>query len=203
MRLYEPVIYFRPSIASNDVTDGARRTEALWCCLEACRMFFAAYEAIPAAELSYLPFSGTSHLSFSVVTVSRLLFLSDSDWDLQLARKHVDLCAIVARLSELFCEADQYAAANEWRRKHKFVDEGRSTLMMQSDKVRWIRSWYLSRLVPVEEDQHSKTTVTAGGAELPNVDMFEVDVLSPGHFDPSFWEALLNEDLAMSDINHG
>lgn len=203
MRLYEPVIYMRPSVNSSNVTDATRRTEALWCCLEACRMFFSAYQAIPAAELPYLPFSGTSHLSFSLVTVSRLLFLSDSDWDPQLARKHVDLCGIVEHLGAHFCEADQCAAADEWRRKRRFVDEGRSTMMVTSDKVRWIRSWYTSKLVPVEEHQAQTAASTAGDAELPDVDMFGPDVLSLGQFDPSFWAALLNEDLAGGAFNHG
>ncbi|OIW28644.1 hypothetical protein CONLIGDRAFT_617558 [Coniochaeta ligniaria NRRL 30616] len=203
MRLYEPVIYMRTSLASNDVTDGARRTEGLWRCLEACRMFFNAYQAIPAAEVPYLPFSATCHLSFWIVTLSRLLFLSDSDWDLQLARKHVDLCDIVERLSEHFCEADRCAAADEWRRKRKFIDEGRSTMMVRSDKLRWIRSWYTSKLVPVEEHQPRIATTSASGAELPDVDMFEVDMLSPGQFDPCFWEALLNEDLAVGATNRG
>lgn len=196
MRLYEPVIYTRPSLASNDATDGAQRTEALWCCLEACRMFFNAYLAIPTADMAYLPFSGTSHLSFVVVTVSRLLFLSDSDWDLQLARRAFDLCDTCQRLSERFSEADRFAAAHEWRRKRKFVEEGRSTMSVSCDKVRWIRSWYTSKLVPVEEQYHPRSDDAPGpGAEIPDADMFGVDVVSPGQFDPSFWDALLNEDL--------
>jgi hypothetical protein len=202
MRVYEPVIHMRPSAGSSDVTDGPQRTEPLWCCLEACKIFFGAYQAIPAVELPYLPFSGTSPLSLALVTVTRLLFLNDSDWDLQLARKHVDLCSIMERLSELCREADRCAAANEWRRKRKFVDEGRSTMLMGSEKVRWIRSWYMSKLVPVEEHRPQTTTAASGGAELPDVDMFDIDGIYTGQLDPSFWEALLNEDLALRAIDH-
>ncbi|KAB5555075.1 hypothetical protein GE09DRAFT_1173873 [Coniochaeta sp. 2T2.1] len=203
VRLYEPVTYTRSSLSSNGVTDGARRTQALWCCLDACRMFFDAFTSIPAADMGYLPFSGIFHLSFSFVTVSRLLFLNDSDWDLQMARKHVDLCAVVERLGGVYREADQHAAAQEWRKKRKYVDEGRSALAMSRDKMRWIRSWYLSKLVPVEEHQPLTSAKASRGAELPDTDMFEVDVFSPGQFDPSFWDALLNEDLEVGSGTHG
>jgi hypothetical protein len=171
-------------------------------------LFFDAYQSIPAGELPYLPFSGTPYLSFAVVTVSRLLFLNDSDWDVQLARKYVDFGNATERISDLFLEADQCARANEWRRKRKFVDEGRPTMLVSSEKLRWIRSWYMSKLasgasklVPVEEHQPQTTTTTDTGAQLPDLDMFDVDMPSPGQFDPSFWEALLNEDLAMGVIS--
>ncbi|KAB5513098.1 hypothetical protein GE09DRAFT_1267544, partial [Coniochaeta sp. 2T2.1] len=146
VRLYEPVKYTRSSLFSNGVTDGARRTEALWCCLDACRMSFDSFTSIPAADMGYLPFSGISQLSFSFVTASGLLFLNDTDWDLKMARNHVDLCAVVERLGEVYREADQYAAAQEWRKKRKYVDKGRSALAMSRDKMRWTRSWYLSKL---------------------------------------------------------
>lgn len=161
-------------------------------------MFFGAYLAVPIAELPYLPFSGTSHLSFSVVTVSRLLFLNDSDWDLQLARKDVDLCDIARRLGERFGKADQCAAAGGWRRKRKFVDEGRPTMVASGDKIRWIGSWYLSKLLPVKDShqpQRQGTTTAPGDAELLDVDLFDMGILSPSQFDPTYWEALLNEDF--------
>jgi hypothetical protein len=192
------------------VGEVTKRTEALWCCLEACRLFFEAYESIPTSDVPYLPFTGTSYLSFGIVTVSRLLLLSDSDWDLQLARTHVDLSNIMDRLREHFYEADRCAAANEWSRKRKFVDEGRSTMMVSNDKARWIRTWYMSKLalaasklVPVEESQSQMTAATADdGAEVPDLDMFDANMWSPGHFDTSFWESLLNEDLFAGALSH-
>lgn len=195
MRLYEPAIYMRSSAVSNNVTDGPRRTEALWSCLEACRMFFVAYLAIPAKDAAYLPFTCSSLLSFGIVTISRLLFLNDSDWDIQLARKAFTFSEITQRLADHYWQADQFAATEEWRRKRRYVDVGRSTMLVSNDKVRWIRSWFASKLVPVEEDQQHQATTSNGGAEEPDVEMFELDMLSPGQFDPSFWSALHDEDF--------
>ncbi|KAJ9137784.1 hypothetical protein NKR19_g8084 [Coniochaeta hoffmannii] len=61
-----------------------------------------------------------------------------------------------------------------------------------------------SKLVPVEEHQPQMTTATRGGAdfaELPDLDMLDFDMVSSGQFDPSFWEALLNEDLAQGSVS--
>lgn len=102
-----------------------------------------------------MPFH-SAHISFVIVTASRLLFLGDEasspnnardpDWVVSVARDHFNLEAVCARLAEFFDEADRLATG--LGRRGRYVDGDRSVLGMFRDKVRWIRSWYLGRTRP-------------------------------------------------------
>lgn len=102
-----------------------------------------------------MPFYG-AHISFAIVTASRLLFLGDEaptpnsqrdpDWVVSMARDHFNLDAVCARLAEFFDEADRLATG--LGRRGRYIDGERSVLGMFRDKVRWIRSWYLGRTRP-------------------------------------------------------
>jgi hypothetical protein len=110
---------------------------------------------IPPQNLVCMPFQ-SAHISFIIVTSSRLLFLGDEastpnnprdpDWVVSVARDHLNLEGICARLSEFFDEADRLATG--LGRRGRYVDGERSVLGMFRDKVRWIRSWYLGRTSP-------------------------------------------------------
>lgn len=156
-RLYEPAIFIRSTstAAVYDAGDPNARTSALWACLSSARDFFSSYMAIPPQNLVCMPFH-SAHISFVIVTASRLLFLGDEasspnnprdpDWVVSVAREHFNLDAICARLSEFFDEADRLATG--LGRRGRYVDGERSVLGMFRDKVRWIRSWYLGRTRP-------------------------------------------------------
>jgi hypothetical protein len=203
-RLYEPVIYMRPF---SGYTEGCSRTESLWCCLDAARSFFEAYHAIPVEELAYLPFSVYSQFSFSIVTTTRLLFLNDSDWNVQLARANLDFHKICSRLSDSCDQADRVAAAEEWRRNRKFIDDVRSVMASQRDRLRWIGSWYLSKLLPANGDepqQQQPPGLNSNQNGNDNNNGMEVDggaigveiqqMFSPGaDFDAEWWQAVLDD----------
>lgn len=167
-RLYEPAIYIRSTSAAAgcEAGDPTARTSALWACLSSAREFFSAYMAIPPQNLVCMPFH-SAHISFAIVTASRLLFLGDEaspssssssaatgnnnnprdpDWVVSMARDHFNLDAVCARLAEFFDEADRLATG--LGRRGRYVDGERSVLGMFRDKVRWIRSWYLGRTRP-------------------------------------------------------
>lgn len=156
-RLYEPVIYIRSTsaMAGYESGDPNARTAALWSCLSAARDFFSAYTTIPPQNLVCMPFH-SAHISFVIVTATRLLFLGDEasspnnprdpDWVVSVARDHFNLEAVCARLAEFFDEADRLATG--LGRRGRYVDGERSVLGMFRDKVRWIRSWYLGRTRP-------------------------------------------------------
>ncbi|KAL1882941.1 hypothetical protein Daus18300_000579 [Diaporthe australafricana] len=155
-RLYEPVIYIRSTSAASatNAGDPNARTSALWACLGAARDFFAAFTAIPPQNLVCMPFH-SAHLSFAMVTASRLLFLGDEtaggsnnnprdpDWAVSVARDHLALDAVLAHLADFFDEADRLATG--LGRRGRYVDLDKSVLGMYRDRVRWIRSWYLGR----------------------------------------------------------
>lgn len=156
-RLYEPAIYIRSTSAAAGCESGDpnARTSALWACLSSARDFFSAYMAIPPQNLVCMPFH-SAHISFVIVTASRLLFLGDEasapnnqrdpDWVVSMARDHFNLDGVCARLAEFFDEADRLATG--LGRRGRYVDGERSVLGMFRDKVRWIRSWYLGRTRP-------------------------------------------------------
>lgn len=159
-RLYEPVIYIRSiSRASGyDAAECNARTSALWTCLTAAREFFSAFMVIPPQNLLCTPFH-SAHVSFMIVTASRLLFLGDEttspnntrdpDWAVSVARDNLNFEAICARLSEFYDEADR--ATTGLGRRGRYVDNDRSVLCLFRDKVRWIRNWYLGRTRPGTE----------------------------------------------------
>lgn len=142
-RLYEPVIYMTTSSGSS--ADGIRKSEAMWCCLEAVKNTLEAYASIPVADLSYLPFNTYCHMTFALITATRLVVLQDPDWNNKLAGESLDFADITQRLSDRCDQADDVAIAEEWRRKRKYVNETLSVMAMHRDKLRWIRSWYLSK----------------------------------------------------------
>lgn len=156
-RLYEPVIYIR-SISRASAYDAAEcnaRTSALWTCLTAARDFFSAFMVIPPQNLLCTPFH-SAHVSFMIVTASRLLFLGDEtttpnstrdpDWAVSVARDNLNFEATCARLSEFYDQADR--ATTGLGRRGRYVDNERSVLCLFRDKVRWIRNWYLARTRP-------------------------------------------------------
>ncbi|OAA66813.1 fungal transcriptional regulatory protein [Niveomyces insectorum RCEF 264] len=196
MRLYEPVILLRPSpsvsssslspsspAASAHPADAARRTEHLWACLQATQDFFDAYTAIPTAVLSALPLMAMAHLSFGIVTVSRLLLLDgDPDWHVGQARRTVDFVAVALRLEAHFQAADDYDSQQDrgnggglvvdssapgapsappsllrppsttsggLARKRRYGNiDNRPILLTHRDKMRWIRTWYTTKISP-------------------------------------------------------
>lgn len=159
-RLYEPVIYIR-SISRASAYDAAEcnaRTSALWTCLTAARDFFSAFMVIPPQNLLCTPFH-SAHVSFIIVTASRLLFLGDEntspnstrdpDWAVSVARDNFNFEAICSRLAEFYDEADRVTTG--LGRRGRYVDNDRSVLCLFRDKVRWIRNWYLARTRPGTE----------------------------------------------------
>ncbi|KAK3688243.1 hypothetical protein B0T22DRAFT_148598 [Podospora appendiculata] len=185
VRLYEPAIYMRASSLSGDYDSGARRSEALCCCLDAIKAFFESYAAIPLPELTYLPFPVYSHFTFSVVSATRLLFLSDSDWNRQLACRSLDFPTIIQSLSDRCEKADDWSVGEEWRRKRKFVDDARSVMAMHRDKLRWIGSWSAAKLgaSSTDEPQIDHDARNPDRSEI----LFPIDV------DDVWWQAVLED----------
>ncbi|KUI55062.1 Transcriptional regulator WAR1 [Cytospora mali] len=156
-RLFEPVIYIRSiSRASGyDAAESNARTSALWTCLTAARDFFSAFMVIPPQNLLCTPFH-SAHLSFMLVTASRLLFLGDEtmsssstrdpDWNVVVARDNLNFEAICLRLVEYYDEADRMMT--NLGRRGRYVENDKNVLCLFRDKVGWIRNWYLGRTRP-------------------------------------------------------
>lgn len=191
MTLHEPAIYTRTSLASNDGADSSHRTEALWRCLETIKQFFEAFLEIPVEKFPYLPFPAIGQLSFSINTAIWLLFLHDSDWDVQMARKSLDFAGLVDRMGIRYEESERVGIAEQLIKKRKFWDENLSMSMRYRDKMRWVKSWYLSKVIPTPEP-------FMGLGEI-DADLFrQVDFISADSLGPAFWEALMNEDIGVA-----
>ena len=204
-RLYEPVIHMASLPASS--LDGIRKAEAMWCCLEAVKAAFEAYASYPVAELSYLPFDTYCHLKFSLLTATRLIVIQDPYWNNKLASESLDFAAVTQRLGDRCAEADSVAIAEEWRRKRKYVNENLSVISMQREKLRWIRSFYLSKHAasnatsignqPSTDDptSHSQgqTTTAINMASNPGA-LAYAEALSPvSGLGDEWWQAMLDD----------
>lgn len=210
VRLYEPFIYSPPLLESNGQTDGLWRTEALWYCLQSLKDYFAAFLAVPTELLLACPFVLRCPLAFSLVTATRLLLLADSDWDGSLARKEFDLADICYRAAERFdavdrigsspppspplrgCHADG-AGRRRLGLKKQYLDDRTSVLMSFRDKLRWVRSWYLSKGLH-ETTASSSSSGEVGAPNGARAAEFDGDpmLLSSPALDESFWQFLLN-----------
>jgi hypothetical protein len=197
----------RSSLGSNDEAESSRRTEALWHCLQSIKDFLAAYATIPLDSLCLMPLGATAHMSFAVVTASRILFLDDSDWDVNTARQNFDFAAACKLLSDRFGEADRLGQA--LGRRRKYVDDQKSVLGMYRDKLYWIRQWYRTKIPPVFNEavahknpssvsRNDEATVRGQARGRARAQDMEIDqqpsFLSPGGLDESFWQALLDFD---------
>ncbi|CAK7214367.1 hypothetical protein SBRCBS47491_002118 [Sporothrix bragantina] len=152
VRIYEPAIYLRmrPSVATSsvDLADTGLRTEALWNCLQATRDFFDAYAAVPPTVLGVLPLMGTVHLSFGIVTLTRLLSLDCPEWHIGQARRSFDFVALALRLEQQFAAADDQERTMPSRKKRYANIDNRTSLATHRDKMRWIRIWYTTKMPP-------------------------------------------------------
>lgn len=206
-RLYEPVIYMTSSSVSS--VDGIRKSEAMWCCLDAVKASLDVYASYPVADLSYLPFNTYCHMTFALITAARLVILQDPDWNNKLAGESLDFAGITQRLSERCDQADNMAIAEEWRRKRKYVNDTLSVMTMHRDKLRWIRSWYLSKiaapnpaatgnnpLAPQPDSQYQ-------GQAMPATEMIAdpgnpalADALTPMSFVGDDWWQTMMDDMS-------
>lgn len=183
-RLYEPVIYMQPSPATGTFFEGARRSEALWFCLEAARGFLDASEKTPASQIPHLPCHIFSYFSFALVTTTRLLFLNDRDWNQNETQKLVDFTDITRRLEDHLKEADRLAGMGG--RKVKCMENGRSFLSVSAEKLRWLGQAFMQKQHPSHEMQRQEQPPGAG---IDNVAM-GVN-LGMSEFDNVWWEDLL------------
>lgn len=184
----------RPSFSANDPTGDTHRTEGLWSCLKSANDFLTSFLAIPVDKLGSLPFVAIAHLSFAIVTCSRLLFLEDSDWDVKLARKSLNLVGIVARLEETFQAADvfQTSQGTSGKRKRKLADDNQSMLSKYAERMGWIRHWYNS-MVPVEGQGVAGSSVPNPASGVMDTDAGGL-MDSVGDYGSAFWQALLDLD---------
>lgn len=193
-RLYEPAIYIRSaSSTSYDPSEATARTSALWQCLHAARDFFSAYLSIPPQHLICIPFQST-HFSFCLVTLVRLLFLGDDhvtrgggndpEWNPTLARQSVDFETICLRVGDLCDEADKIASS--LGRRARYVDPERSVLGMYRDKIRWIRNWYTGRIRPGSASYPS----FSDGSREKEGETQPMEVDSQEQLDEGFWQAV-------------
>ena len=170
-----------PPRSSSDWAGDTGRSDILWRALEANKNFFTAWMVIPLDMVSQLPFPIQSQLSFAIVTSSRLLALSDTNWDAAAARKEFDMTVLTERLAAFYDEADRVSSLNPCKRK--FWDDTRSMMRVVSEKLRWIGTWYSSRQVLADEQSGSLET-----AELDAT-------LQYGDFDVDLWHVFWNDNV--------
>lgn len=117
------------------------RSQGLWDCLQGVKPVFEHLLVIPPETLSALSFAFFAHLSFANVTLSRLLFMKDPDWDAAVALKSVNIPRILQLLSDHFEFSDHLSGS-----RRKTLEDGKGLLLRLAEKMRWAKGWYDSRL---------------------------------------------------------
>ncbi|GKT93181.1 fungal transcriptional regulatory protein [Colletotrichum tofieldiae] len=116
------------------------------------------------------------------------LLLEDtvSDWDVSLARQKLDLPEISRRLGDKFEEADN--AALVAGQKRRLFEDNSSRWSNYAYRSRWIRQWYLSKIVPPPQEQTTNELQLDSEALLNDSNMSWVGGIS---IDQGFWEAMM------------
>ncbi|KAI1655964.1 hypothetical protein F4813DRAFT_365923 [Daldinia decipiens] len=138
IRLYEPVI----DIKSLDTANKAfMRSQALWTCCQSAKSLLELYLTIPGDMFAALSFVMIAHLSYSNIVLTHLLFLEDQDWDAHTARESVNYPDLTERLSDYFVACEQLLG-----RRCKIMEDGKGLFTRSAERMRWAKSWYLSKL---------------------------------------------------------
>jgi hypothetical protein len=137
-----------------------------------------------------------AHLAFAHLTLTRLLFLNDTCWDAASARKSIDYPEVVGRLADYFETVDR--VRSERHHVHLQHDDKRPS---RAEKLRWARTWYLSKSPP----QNEAPTATAATPATSNMlgtamneppSMAYLDALGPG-IASTYWQTLFDSEFGM------
>ncbi|KAK4233284.1 hypothetical protein C8A03DRAFT_48123 [Achaetomium macrosporum] len=197
-----------PAPRSDDPRKSTARTEALSRCLQAVADFFAAYANIPLDSLGHMPLVATAYMAFAFVTASRILMLNDADWDVELAGRTFDFSATCQSFSDRFRQADSLAKSLGRRRRFKDGDDSQSVLSTYSNKILWVRQWYLAKVSAADtasdvgegRDRANDhiVAVSSGmgiGHSLPS---HSTPSLALQELDEEFWNTLLGPEASNS-----
>ncbi|OHW98854.1 hypothetical protein CSPAE12_02544 [Colletotrichum incanum] len=189
VRLYEPCIGMRAASPSEVVslTESYSRTEALWCCLQAIQTASTFLLDVSAEMFAYLPFNSIADVAYTMMASHRLL-LEDtmSDWDVGLARQKLDLPEITRRMGEKFEEADNVALIVG--QKRRLFEDNSSRWSNYAYRARWIRQWYLSKVVTPPQEQTANEPQLGSEEILNDSSMSWLGGIS---LDQGFWEAMM------------
>jgi hypothetical protein len=137
VRLYEPVIYMSSEQSSSD---GFLRIEALGSCIQAIKMFFESLFDTERSTYLSMPFPWLACTAFVAMISCRLLLVKhEPDWDIQLARKTIDLPAHLERLAGGLAECERLLTGS-------ITATTQCMGMDYSDKMRAISYWYQSKI---------------------------------------------------------
>lgn len=162
VRLFEPLISMKPPVADTFRTPGASgvflRTNKIWKFVAAAKELFRRHMECSSAHVAMRPYHECAPLAFTVVWSSRVVFLEASDWEPALARAEFDYPTVVGNLSKQFADADAWAARAGVRMV--MLDDKSSMLGVHSTKMKYIQSWFDTRLQE-EENPEAATSETA------------------------------------------
>ncbi|KAH8652183.1 hypothetical protein BX600DRAFT_553624 [Xylariales sp. PMI_506] len=171
-RMHEEII----DAASPQATEpSGTRTQFLWACLQNAKATLEVYLQIPPSDWSSFSFAHMSIISFTNVTLSRLVFHESPDWDAATAREAVNYPDIMQRLSDHAAEAHRQCGT-----RAKMSESGRGLLLEYSEKLLWAKSWYQSKL-PVDDPSVMNNVMVDPLSSFP----MEGD-------DSQFWSMLFN-----------
>ncbi|KAI0848524.1 hypothetical protein F5Y00DRAFT_253436 [Daldinia vernicosa] len=138
IRLYEPVIDMKSLDPPNKAF---MRSQALWTCCQSAKALLELYLTVPGDMFAALSFVMVAHLSYSNIILTHLLFLEDGDWDAHTARESVNYPDLAERLSDYFVACEQLLG-----RRCKVMEDGKGLFTRSAERMRWAKSWYLSKL---------------------------------------------------------
>lgn len=206
-----------PAPRSHRPPHSTARTEALSSCQQALSDFFAAYAKISLDSLSHMPLVATAYMAFAFVTSSRILMLSDADWDAGLARRTLNFPGICQDLSDRFRQADDLAQSLGRRRRFKDDGDGLwSVLTAYSTKIMWVRQWYLAKASAADgasggvaeptdgiPQRHIVSMSVSTGMDVNHLEMLPTRMGGAQlplrqEFDDDFWNALLDPTACYS-----
>ncbi|CAJ2503142.1 Uu.00g105360.m01.CDS01 [Anthostomella pinea] len=159
LRLYLPVTYLRPT-AEEGVSQ--RHLQCMLYGLQAARTFFTTVASLGAIGLLYCPFPVLADWTYAIGASSRLLLVSTDGWDLDHARRTLDLPFflddLIAKMTAASQLRNEKVAENTALFPSSFAqdtpedEEEEESYKKYANKIRVIKAWYEERIsAPVED----------------------------------------------------
>ncbi|OTA88000.1 hypothetical protein M434DRAFT_399201 [Hypoxylon sp. CO27-5] len=152
VRLYLPASNLsRPT----DEVAAHHQRQCMLYCLQAATSFFATVLSMGPEAFVFRTFTSFSEMLFVLVAVSRLQLVEIEGWDLEEARKMIDLAATLQGLISIFRSvvvirkqraAEAAAAAGVTLVPDTTDDEKSDRFLKYATKLEWIKNWFEAQL---------------------------------------------------------
>ncbi|EXF73563.1 hypothetical protein CFIO01_02855 [Colletotrichum fioriniae PJ7] len=138
IRLFEPAIHAN---GDHDFRTPHLRSRIMWRCFTSTQELLNAFLSLGVETYPTLTFVSILHLALAIIKAAALLSVEDRDWDLETARKNLDLAETLQILSDR-CSTGPCVTSYS----STILSSRQRMVAAYAENYSGIRSWYLSKI---------------------------------------------------------